>query len=84
MAKRYNIDDHIPYHQDKGCKFAPSCLSCPFSKCIYDEVGGEKGWLERQRNKEIIRLFKEGKSIKELMVMFGVSERIVRRVLRGK
>ena len=54
-------------YRDEGCEFATSCLNCPFPKCIYEQPGGRRRWLKRQRNREMARLFTtEGKGVKEL------------------
>jgi len=53
------------------------------SECIYDQFGGKQRWLKRQRDREIVRLFgNEGKGIKELALMFGISQRTVQRALK--
>ena len=71
------------HYQDEGCEFADSCLNCPFTKCIYDEAGGKQRWLKRLRAREMARLFTtEGKGIKELAQIFGVSQRTVQRALK--
>ena len=71
-------------YRDEGCEFADSCLNCPLPKCIYDEPGGRQRWLKRQRDREIVRLFYiEGKGVKELTLMFGVSQRTVQRALKN-
>ena len=65
--------EYVPY-RDEGCDLYESCLNCPLPKCIYDEPGGKHHWLKRLRGKEMARLFTtEGKEIKELALMFGVS-----------
>jgi len=70
-------------YQDGGCEFADSCLDCPFPKCIYDEPGGRQRWLKGLRDKEVARLFAtESKGVKELALMFGVSQRTVQRALK--
>ena len=70
-------------YRDEGCELADSCLSCPFPECIYDQPGGRQRWLKKQRDKELFRLFStEGKEIKELVLMFGVSQRTVQRALK--
>ena len=70
-------------YRDEGCELADSCLDCPFPACIYDQPGGRQRWLKKQRDKEIVRLFStEGKGIKELVLMFGVSQRTVQRALK--
>jgi len=53
------------------------------SECIYDQFGGKQRWLKRQRDREIVRLFStEGKGVKELALMFGLSQRTVQRALK--
>jgi len=72
------------HYRDEGCEFADSCLNCPLSKCIYDEPGGRQRWLKRQRDRQIVRLFTiEGKGVKELALMFGLSQRTVQRTLKS-
>ena len=78
------------HYRDDGCELATaylghksSCLSCPFTRCIYDEPGGKQHWLKRLRAREMAKLFTtEGKGIKELALMFGVSQRTVQRALK--
>jgi len=71
-------------YKDGGCEFAGSCLNCPFPKCIYDEPGGRQRWLKELRDKDMVMLFtSEGKGVKELARIFGVSRRTVQRVLKG-
>jgi len=72
------------HYRDEGCEFADSCLSCPLPKCIYDEPGGKQRWLKRLRDRKIVRLFStEGRGVKELALMFGLSERTVQRALKN-
>jgi len=71
------------HYQDEGCEFADSCLNCPFENCIYDEPRGKQHYIKRLRDKEIARLFtSKGKGIKELALMFGLSQRTVQRALK--
>ena len=75
--------EYVEY-RDEGCDFAESCLNCPFSKCIYELPGGRQRWLKRQREKDMARLFiSEGKKVKELALLFGVSQRTVQRALKS-
>jgi len=70
-------------YRDEGCEFADSCLNCPFSQCIYEQPRGRQRWLKRLREREMIRLFtSEGKRVKELAAMFGVSQRTIQRALK--
>ncbi|MFC1937414.1 helix-turn-helix domain-containing protein [Chloroflexota bacterium] len=78
------------HYRDEGCEAATahlgnqsSCLNCPFPGCIYDQYGGRKRWLKRQRAREMLKLFtSEGKGVKELAAAFGVSQRTVQRALK--
>ncbi|MBI4303304.1 MAG: helix-turn-helix domain-containing protein [Chloroflexi bacterium] len=72
------------HYRDEGCELSGSCLSCPFPRCIYDERGGKQRWAKRLRAREMARLFAEGKGIRELALMFGVSRRTVQRALKEK
>ena len=72
------------HYRDDGCDLAESCLNCPFPGCVYDEYGGRQHWLKKSRDREIARRFStEGKGIRELAQLFGVSERTVQRALKG-
>jgi hypothetical protein len=70
-------------YKDEGCEYAKSCLDCPFPQCLYDEPRGRQRWLKELRNKEINRLFKDGRKVRELAVVFDVSERTVQRAVKG-
>jgi hypothetical protein len=70
------------HYQDEGCEFAHSCLNCPFTRCIYDEPGGKQHFIKGLRNQEILRLYSDGKGIKELAAIFGVSQRTIQRALK--
>jgi len=79
------------HYQDDGCELATaylgdrsSCLKCPFNRCVYDEPGGKQRWLKGLRAREMARLFTtEGKGIRELAQIFGVSQRTVQRALKA-
>lgn len=82
-----NVESDLPQeycqYQDEGCELAGSCLNCPFPRCIYDEPGGKQRWLKRMRAREMARLFTTGgKGVKELALIFGVSQRTVQRALK--
>jgi len=71
------------HYRDEGCEYADSCLNCPFPRCLYDEPRGRQRWLKKLRNREINRLFSGGWSVKELAVMFGMSQRMIQRALKS-
>ena len=71
------------YYQDEGCDLAGSCLNCPFPQCLYEQPRGRQYWLKRLRERTMLRLFTDdGKRVRELATIFGVSQRTVQRVLK--
>jgi DNA-binding CsgD family transcriptional regulator len=70
------------HYQDDGCEFADSCLNCPFPDCIYAQPGGRQQWLKSLRDQEVLKLHSQGKSVKELAEMFGLSSRTIQRILK--
>lgn len=70
-------------YRDEGCELANSCLRCPFPGCIYDQPRGRQRFLKRVRDNEIIRRFAtQGKTVEELALEYGVSQRTVQRALK--
>lgn len=84
LGKEPDLLPEYCQYKDEGCEFAVSCLDCPFPRCVYEQPGGKQCWLKKLRDREIARLFgREGKGVKELALMFGVSQRTVQRALRN-
>jgi len=71
------------HYQDEGCELADSCLNCPFPVCVYDEPRGRQRLIKNERDKQIVRLLKEGKGEKELAAIFNISRRTVQRALKN-
>jgi len=80
----YKKVDKDYLRRDTGCEFAPSCLNCPFEICVDEYPGGKAAWLKKERDGYIKKFYREGKTTKDLAVMFGVSERTIQRVLKGE
>ena len=79
----HDLPPEYCHYRDEGCELADSCLNCPFPECIYAQPRGKQRWLKMMRDKEVLRLFTtQGKGVKELALMFGVSQRTVQRVLK--
>ncbi len=70
-------------YRDEGCDRAPSCLDCPFPRCLYEVPHDRRRWVTRTRNGGMARLRREGWKIGELAVLYGVSERTVQRALNA-
>ncbi|MHB8105680.1 MAG: hypothetical protein ACYDG5_09135 [Dehalococcoidales bacterium] len=71
------------HYRDEGCEYAKACLDCPFPQCLYDEPRGHQRWMKQTRDKEIKRLANIGKKVKELAIIFGVSQRTIQRALKS-
>jgi hypothetical protein len=83
----YDFELDLPpefcHYHDNGCEFADSCLNCPFNECLYDQPGGKQRWLKTLRDEAVLRLFTDqGKTVKDLALMFGVSRRTIQRILK--
>ena len=70
------------HYQDEGCEVGRSCLRCRLPVCVFDEPGGQRRWLKKKRNSEIVRLAGKGESVKELARGFGLSPRTIQRALK--
>ncbi len=69
-------------YKDEGCDLAASCLECPFQRCIYDTPRGRNKKIKLIRDIQILRLHTWKKmTIKELAVLFNLSERSVARII---
>ncbi len=95
MSKKRGGSNGIP--QDRGCSYAPSCLTCPFVQCRYD-LGANESVQYRpghvpvrgddlddlaNRNLAILsRARNEKVGIDSLALEFNLSRRQVFRVLR--
>jgi len=75
------LPEEFPY-EDKGCELSPSCLNCPFVSCLEEEPWGKERFLKHRRAQRMLALKREGKSIKEIARIFGVSARTVQRWLK--
>ncbi len=72
-------------YRDEGCELARSCLACVLPACVLDQPRGKQRQLKKSRDKAITRLFAgEGKGIRELAALFGVSTRTVQRALQKR
>ena len=84
-AQRYDPDlpPEFCTYRDEGCDHAAACLECPFPCCLYDVPHGTQHWHTRSRNGGMARLRKEGWKVRELAVLYGVSNRTVQRALNA-
>lgn len=85
------MPDNCPILEAHGIKLndkqggAEICRNCPLEKCIYDAERDEKRDRQRKkvRDQEIIRLFiTEEKRIRELALMFNISQKTVQRAIK--
>jgi len=72
------------HYRDEGCEFSDSCLNCPFLQCLYDEPRGKQRWLKELSDKQIAKLLSGGGwGVKELALLFGLSQRTIQRALKS-
>lgn len=77
------LPEHIEY-RDEGCDLFASCLTCPLPRCRYDEPGGVRAMLNRERDHQIRALREDPSlSVDDIADRFGVSRRTVFRALEG-
>jgi len=75
------LPEHVAY-RDRGSDIFPSCLSCPLPRCRYDEPGGLRALLNRERDREIRRLRRDHElPVDEIALRFRVSRRTVFRAI---
>ena len=69
---------------DEGCDIFPSCLNCPLPRCIEEEPRGKQRLRTSARAKRMVAFRQNGKSVREIAELFGVTERTVQRALRAR
>lgn len=70
-------------YEDRGCDLAPSCLDCPFDRCLEDEPDARQKLLRDRRNRTIKDMHREGRSSREIARLLGVSPRTVQRAVHA-
>jgi transcriptional regulator of acetoin/glycerol metabolism len=81
QPRRDALPEHTHYH-DSGCDLHSSCLTCPLIRCRYDEPGGARHLLSRDRDNEVLALQQHGGgNIDQIARKVGVSRRTVFRIL---
>ncbi len=82
-SRGYGLPDLFA-NKDTGCELAPSCLACPLERCKHDDPGIMRRNRSTKRDKEIVQLRASGKSVADIAIAVGVSERTVYRVIQRK
>lgn len=70
-------ENHV--YRDAGCEYSPSCLSCPFAKCRYDQPIVDQ--FRDQRDQLIVELRTKGRTIQAIAKKAHCGRRTVFRVL---
>lgn len=82
LVRKDALPEHTEY-ADTGCDMHPSCLACPLVRCRFDEPGGMRKMISRERDRLIIRLQQEQRLPAHVLARrFGISRRTVFRVLK--
>ena len=69
-------------YRDTGCELAPSCLECPLATCKYDDPAYGRSGRTMFRDREIVRLRRQGSRVSEIAKSVCTSERTVYRVIQ--
>lgn len=83
-----DLDDYFEsgispnWWRDDGCDASPKCVDCPLPVCKYDVRGGLRQLRNEERNKQIISLFRSRKPVPEIARVYGISKRLVYRILQ--
>lgn len=83
LVRKDTLPEYADY-RDTGCELSPSCLACPLPRCQYDEPGGVRRRLAETRDREIVRLRREGTTIAALARRYRITKRTVYRVLKAR
>ena len=81
-SEEIDLPPEFCHYQDEGCEVGRSCLQCSLPECVLDEPGGQRRWMKKQRDGEIVCLEQQGQSVKELARRFGLSTRTIQRALK--
>ena len=69
-------------YRDTGCDLFHSCLVCPRVRCKYDDpVEAQRERSLRQDRQKVRLMEREGWTVQEAAVRFGVTARTVHRIL---
>ena len=85
MSKR-QLNQREKHPTNRGCKWAPKCLECPFplfdGKCLGD-LKGLFQWkvLKENRDEIIYKSFCAGKDVKDIAKVWDLSTRRVRQLI---
>jgi hypothetical protein len=78
-----DLPPELIQYRDEGCDMAPTCLECPFPRCLEEDARARTRRLRYLRDTEISDVFESGdRQVEELAGMFGVSSLTVRRALK--
>lgn len=78
--------DALPEHtnyQVSGCSIHDNCLTCPLIRCRYDEPNGLRSASFRERNREILEMYRDDAKIEDIAKHAGLNRRSVFRVLQN-
>lgn len=86
--RKVDLRPEYIHYKDTGCEFAPSCLDCPFPRCVYQDHQEDtlEAFRKRQSKassrEQIGKLYHEGKSTLELASIFKMSQRQIQRIIK--
>lgn len=80
--------DHLVYAgasqmEDRGCKYHPSCLTCPFAVCRFEPAGNVVAVLHEDLSRQARELRQAGRDVNSIAEALGRGRRQVFRLLAG-
>ena len=74
--------EHCSY-VDEGCELFPSCLDCPFPRCIEELPLSQQKLGIEYRDQEIVRVYQqEKKNVMDLALQFRIPVCVVERIMK--
>jgi len=77
--------DNLPEftrYRDEGCEAAPSCLNCPFPRCLEEAPRARQKAATAARARHFTALRRQGMTTAEIARACGKSLRTVQRLLK--
>ena len=76
----WNRLPHETHYKDTGCELWPSCLTCPFPRCIKEEPYGASKLRSLARAATVLQLTNQGLTNAQIATILNVTTRTVMRL----
>jgi transposase-like protein len=76
-----DLKPELVSYRDEGCTYHPSCLTCPFETCRFDDADGN-AFQANLRRQKVAELLGGGMAVDAVARVLGISKSTVARVKR--